>query len=156
MTPQRRARIIGFLGGFATGLANASFYLARNLDDTPLWDWIVRGGIQYTLFTFPVGAALAGWLGAWGAVRWRSIAVTILVIVVASLLGAIVSTPGSHILLCHYWDGTSVNSETMSCYGDMWLMVETPFMWFLLAIMTALLALVARRIADQRSREPVA
>jgi hypothetical protein len=35
-------------------------------------------------------------------------------------------------------------------------MVETPFMWFLLAIMTALLALVARRIADQRPREPVA
>jgi len=31
-----------------------------------------------------------------------------------------------------------------------------PFMWFLLAIMTALLALLARRIADQRPRAPVA
>jgi hypothetical protein len=156
MTSQRRARIIGLIGGFVAGLAHALFYLARNLDDTPLWDWIVRGGIQYTLFTFPVGAALAGLLGAWGAVRWRRMPASILAIVLASLLGAIVSSPGSHFLLCHYWDGSTVNSETMSCYGDMWLMVETPFMWFLLAIMTALLALVARRIADQRSREPVA
>ena len=46
MTSERRAHIIGLLGGFVAGLANASFYLARNLDDTPLWDWIVRGGIQ--------------------------------------------------------------------------------------------------------------
>ena len=152
MTSERRARIIGLVGGFAAGLANASFYLARNLDDTSLWDWLLRGGIQYTLFTFPVGAALAGWLGTWGAVRWRSIPVTILVIVLASLAGAIVSTPGSHFLVCHYWG----SSSDWGCYGDIWLMVETPFMWFLLAIMTALLALVARRIADQRSRAPVA
>jgi hypothetical protein len=40
MTAQRRARIIGLLGGFAAGLANALFYLARNMDNTPLWDWI--------------------------------------------------------------------------------------------------------------------
>ena len=46
MASERRAHIIGLLGGFVAGLANASFYLARNLDDTPLWDWIVRGGIQ--------------------------------------------------------------------------------------------------------------
>jgi hypothetical protein len=94
MTSEGRAHIIGLLGGFAAGLANASFYLARNLDNTPLWDWLLRGGIQYTLFTFPVGAALAGWLGTWGAVRWRSIRVTILVIVLASLAGAIVSIAG--------------------------------------------------------------
>jgi hypothetical protein len=145
MSPQRRARIIGLLGGFAAGLANASFYLARSMDNTPLWGWILRGGIQYTLFTFPVGAALAGFLGAWGAVRWRSMPVTILVILVASFLGAIISVPGSHFLVCHYWDGTSVNSETMSCFGTMWLMVETPVMWILLAIMTALLALLVVR-----------
>lgn len=156
MTPQRSARIIGLLGGFVAGLANALFYLARSMDNAPLWDWILRGGIQYTLFTFPVGAALAGFLGAWGAVRWRGMPVTILVILVASLLGAIVSMPGSHFLVCHYWDGKSVNSETMGCFGTMWLMVETPVMWILLAIMTALLALLARRIGDQRPREPVA
>jgi hypothetical protein len=52
MTSQRGARIMGFLGGFAAGLANASFYLARSMDNTPVWDWILRGGIQYTLFTF--------------------------------------------------------------------------------------------------------
>jgi hypothetical protein len=152
MTPQRRACIVGLIGGFVAGLANASFYLARNLDNTPLWDWLLRGGIQYTLLTFPVGAALAGWLGTWGAVRWRSIPVTILVIMLASLAGAIVSTPGSHFLVCHYWR----SSSDWGCYGDIWLMVETPFMWFLLAIMSALLALVARRIADQRPRAPVA
>ena len=152
MTSERRARIIGLIGGFVAGLAHALFYLARNMDNTPLWDWILRGGIQYTLFTFPVGAALAGWLGTWGAVRWRSMPVTILVIVVASLLGAIVSTPGSHFLLCHYWG----SSRDWACSGDIWLMVETPFMWVLLAIMTALLAVLARRIAHRRPREPVA
>jgi hypothetical protein len=73
--------------------------------------------------------------------------VTILVILLASLLGAIVSVPGSHFLVCHHWDGTTVNSETMSCFGTIWLMVETPVMWMLLAIVTALFALLARRIA---------
>jgi hypothetical protein len=33
----------------------------------------------------------------------------------------------------------------MSCFGTMWLMVETPVMWILLAIMTALLALLVVR-----------
>src|SRR5262249_23095792 len=102
---------------------------------------------QYTLFTFRVGAALAGILGAWGALRWRSIPVTILVIVLASLLGASVSVPGSHFLLCHYWD----SSSDWACAGDIWLMVEAPMMWILLAIMTALLALLARRIAGPAS-----
>ena len=147
MTPERGAHIIGLFGGFAAGLANALFFLARSMDNTPLWDWILRGGIQYTLFTFPVGAALAGWLGTWGAVRWRSIPVTILVIALASLAGAIVSTPGSHFLVCHYWG----NSSDWVWYGFIWLVVETPFMWFLLAIMTALLAALARRIARRAS-----
>jgi hypothetical protein len=74
----------------------------------------------------------------------------------AGFLGAIISTPGSHFLVCHCWDGTSVTSETMSCYSTMWLMVETPVMWILLAVMTAPLALLARRIGDQRPHRPVA
>ena len=152
MTSEERARIVGLLGGFVAGLAIAAEFLARSMGDTPLWDWILRGGIQYTLLTYPAGAALAGFLGAWGAVRWRSMPVTILVVVLASLLGAIVSVPGSHVLLCHYWG----DPNAWACYGDIWLMVETPFMWVLLAIMTALLALLARRIANQRPREPVA
>jgi hypothetical protein len=147
MPSQRSARIIGLLGGFVAGLANALFYLARSMDNAPLWDWLLRGGIQYTLLTYPAGAALAGFLGAWGAVRWRGLFATILAIVLASLLGAIVSVPGSHFLVCHYWG----NSSDWVCYGDIWLMVETPFMWFLLAIMTALLAVLARRIARPAS-----
>jgi hypothetical protein len=146
MTPERSARVIGLPGGFIAGLANASFYLARSMDNAPLWDWILRGGIQYTLFTFPVGAALAGFLGTWGAVRRRNVPIAILVVLLASLLGAIVSVPGSHFLVCHYWDGSNVNSETMSCFGTIWLMVETPVMWVLLAVVTALLVFLARRV----------
>src|SRR5882672_6271413 len=147
MTSERRARIIGLLGGFVAGLANAAQFLARSMDNTPLWDWILRGGIQYTLLTYPAGAALAGFLGAWGAVRWRSIPITILVIVLTSLLGAIISVPGSHFLFCHYWG----NPSDWTCAGDIWLMVEMPVMWVLLAIVTALLAFLARRIARPAS-----
>jgi hypothetical protein len=147
MTPQRGATIVGLFGGLVAGLAIAAQFLARSMGDTPLWDWILRGGIQYTLVTYPAGAALAGFLGAWGAVRWRSMPVTILAVVLASLLGAIISVAGSHFFYCHYWG--PLNS--WSCSFDLWLTVELPVMWVLLAIVTALLARLARRIAGRTS-----
>jgi hypothetical protein len=154
MTPQRRARIMALLVGFVAGLAAAAFFVAGTTgDDMPWSDWILEGGHDYILFTYPAGSALAGFLSAWGATRWRGAPATILVVGLSSLVGAIISVPVSLFLGCHYR-----GSSNMGCSGffALRLAIETPFIWILLVIMTALLALLARRTGDQRPLPPVA
>jgi len=150
MTPQGRALIIALLVGFAAGLAAAVFFGAHTRGSAAWWEWIMRGGDDYTLFTYPAGAALAGSLSAWGAIRWRGVTATILVVILSSLVGAIMSVPGSLFLVCYYW-----GSSNMRCSGfsALRLTFETPTIWILLAIVTTILALLARRIAGPASRE---
>ena len=141
MTPQWKARLIALLVGFVAGLAAALFF--GGLPSASL-----RGGTDYTLFTYPAGAALAGFLSAWGAIRWRGTATIILVVVLSSLVGAIISVPVSLFLVCYYW-----GNSNMGCSGlfTLRLVAEMPFVWILLAIVTTILALLARRIAGPAS-----
>ena len=69
MTPQRRARITATLVGFVAGLATAAYLFAGTTGYISWREWILNGGADYVLFTYPAGAALAGFLSAWGAIR---------------------------------------------------------------------------------------
>jgi hypothetical protein len=148
MTPQWKARLVALLVGFVAGVLAAIFFGGRPIVTS--WDWVLRGGTDYTLFTYPAGAALACFLGTWGALRWRGTAPTILVVVLSSLVGAIISVPVSLFLVCHYWGASNMRCSGFSALR---LNIEAPTIWFLLAIITAILALLARRIAGPASRE---
>jgi hypothetical protein len=147
MTPQWSACINALLVGFVVGLAVAVFFLAHTSGTTPWWNWILRGGDDFTLFTYPAGGALAGFLSACGAIRWRGVPATTLVVVLSSLVGAIISLAGSLFLVCYYWGSSSMNC-TLS---GIRLVAGMPVVWGLLAILTASLALSARRIAGPAS-----
>jgi len=145
MTPQWKAHLIGLLIGFVAGLALASLFGLRG---ATLSEWILRGGEEYTLVTYTAGGAFAGFLGAWSAIKWRGVGAAVLIILSASLVGATMSVPGSLFLVCHYWGYSNMGCSGL---GALRLSLETPFIWFLLAIATTIVVLVARRIAGQAS-----
>lgn len=152
MTRRWIGRMVGLLGGFVTGLALAMWKGASLLGMSGYerwWNWVLRGGDEYTLFTFPIGAALAGILGAAGLMRWRSILSTIGIIVASALIGAIISVAASFFLVCAIW-----GYANMGCSGFFKLrfFVELPAMWFILATMTVILGLAARWLANSESR----
>jgi hypothetical protein len=148
MTSQKGLCILGLLGGFVAGLALALQYLARSMDNAPLWDLVLRGGPDYSLLTYPVGGTLAGALGVWGTTRWRRTVPTIVVILLSSLLGAMVAAGGSYVLPCRIWRTSHEWNDWHCAFSDaFWLTVDMPVMAALFAIVTTLLALLARRIA---------
>jgi hypothetical protein len=143
MTSQRRARITATLVAFVAALATAAYLFAGATRYISWREWILNGGGAYVYFTYPAGAALAGYLSAWGAIRWRGAPATILVAVLSSLVGVIIAVPVSQFLDCHFWGCSNISSDFLAFRFE----IETPFIWLLLAIMTTILALLARRIA---------
>ena len=121
-------------------------FVARSRGSMPWWEWILSGGLDYTIFTYPAGAGVACFLGAAALIHWRGTLSTILIILLSSFAGALISVPGSLFLVCNFR-----GYSNMGCSGlaPLRLEIETPFIWTALAIMTTILALQARYAAGR-------
>jgi len=102
------------------------------------------------ILTFPIGAALAAFLGALGLTRWRALRAGILVVAIASLIGAVVAVAGSVLFDCTYYGYSNMGCSGM---GVPTLVVGTPTVWVALLAVTTVLALLARLIAGPLSPE---
>jgi hypothetical protein len=106
MASKSAGHAVGLAGGFATGIMLAlvlghgpnlmsEYEVCQGESCAPLgWsEWIRQGGLDFVLFSLPLGAALAGFLATVGLIRWRGVLSGILVVVILSLVGAIMSYP---------------------------------------------------------------
>jgi hypothetical protein len=163
MASKSAGAAVGLMGGFAIGIGLAvvlghgpnlmsEYEVCRGESCAPLgWsEWIRQGGLDFALFTFPLGAALAGFLAAAGLMRWRGVLSGILVVVTSSLVGIIISNPiyvsESLGLVCELllpvWNrdcpGTSFTVSPL---------FELPVVFPVFVAMTTTAGLLARRIA---------
>src|SRR5262245_28451014 len=109
------------------------------------WEWWgeFASSPRPEILTYPIGAALAAFLGAVGLMRWRTLRAGILVVAIASFIGAVVAVPGSVLFDCTYY-----GYSNMGCSGTGVLeLSRTPVVWVVLLVVTTILALLARRIA---------
>jgi glycerol-3-phosphate acyltransferase PlsY len=154
MTLQSKICMFALLVGFIAGLNFAIWYGAHTRVSMTWWYWFKHGGKDYTAFTYPVGAALAGWLAAWGAMRWRGPFATISVVSLSSLAGAVIAVPVSFALKLGE-DGPRVSAQHElpgPGTGD-WIVLLSllymPIAFALLAGMTTILAFLARSTIDR-------
>jgi len=103
------------------------------------------------ILTFPIGGAVAAFLGAVGLTRWRTLRAGILVVAIASFIGAVVAVPGSVLFDCTYYGSSNMGCSGM---GVPTLVVGTPVVWVALFAVTTVLALLARLIARPGSTRP--
>jgi len=116
------------------------------------WEWWgeFASSPRLEILTFPIGAALAAFLGALGLTRWRTLRAGILVVAIASLIGAVVAVAGSVLFDCTYYGYSNMGCSGM---GVPTLVVGTPTVWVALLAVTTVLALLARLIAGPLSPE---
>jgi len=141
-------RIVALLGGLLAGsildigLLSMSYSTSTSVT---YWEWWSHFPPQPhpDLLSYPIGAALAAFLGAVGLSRWRTTRSDILVVAVSSLIGAIVAVQGSLLFDCTYYGRWSMGCSGI---GLLRLAFETPVVWIAFLAMTAVLALLARWI----------
>jgi len=117
------------------------------------WEWWgeFASSPRPEILTFPIGAALAAFLGALGLTRWRTLRAGILVVAIASFIGAVVAVPGMILFECTYYGYSNMGCSGM---GVPTLVVGTPMVWVALFAVTTVLALLARLIARPGSTRP--